>query len=57
MNPLYIIPSIVWLQPNALFVSRDYKGKKSNPEWGLNLSKRNLILLEEYTFESVVRKL
>jgi hypothetical protein len=54
---LYLIPSTVWLQPNALFVSRDYKGKKSDPEWGLNLSKRNLTLLKEYTFGTMVRNL
>jgi hypothetical protein len=54
---IYIIPSKVWCQPNALFVSRDYEGKKSKPEWGLNLSKRNFTLLKEYTFEIMVRGL
>ncbi|AEA47642.1 hypothetical protein [Archaeoglobus veneficus] len=39
---LYLIPSKEWLKPNALLVSRDYEGKKSKPEWGLNLSKKNL---------------
>ena len=42
---LYLIPSKEWLKPNALLVSRDYEGKKSKPEWGLNLSKKNLPLL------------
>src|SRR5215210_5101400 len=45
---LYLIPATVWQQPDALFVDRDYKGlKECNPEWGLNLSRRNLNLLEQ----------
>jgi hypothetical protein len=31
--------------------SRDYEGKKSKPEWGLNLSRRTIPLLEQYRFE------
>ena len=54
---LYLIPSTAWLKPNALFVSRDYEGKKSKPEWDLNLSKRNLRLLKGYEFVSVVKNL
>jgi hypothetical protein len=54
---LYLVPSTVWLEPNALFVSRDYVGKKSKPEWGLNLSKSNLALLAPYAFEDVVKTL
>jgi Tfp pilus assembly protein PilZ len=58
-NPpnLYLIPSTVWLKPNSLFVSHDYIGKKSKPEWGINLSKKNMILLYEYTFDKVAEKL
>lgn len=52
---LYLVPSEVWLQPNALFVSNDYgEGKKSPPEWGINLSRRNLLLLEPYRFELTI---
>lgn len=54
---LYLIPSMTWQNPNELFVSRDYEGKKSNPEWGLNLSHRNLSLLSQYQFEKVVQGL
>lgn len=50
---LYLIPSAAWLEPNALLVSHDYVGKKSEPEWGLNLSTRNLPLLEGYEFEKI----
>ena len=54
---LYLVPSKVWLNPNALFVSRDYEGKKSKPEWGVNLSQRNLSLLNPFVFEETVKSL
>jgi len=54
---LYLIPSTVWLRPNRLFRSRDYEGKKSKPEWGMNVSKPNLPLLTQYTFHEQVQKL
>ena len=55
---LYLIPSTAWLEPNALLVGRDYEGKKSKPEWGLNLSKKNLpLLLAQFAFDEVVQKL
>lgn len=52
---LYLIPSLAWKEENALFVGREYAGLKSNPEWGMNLSKRNLKLLEPYRFDRMVR--
>jgi hypothetical protein len=54
---LYLIPSTAWRDPNALLVSHDYEGKKSKPEWGLNLSKKNLPLLTKFSFDMVVRHL
>lgn len=54
---LYIVPMTAWVAPNALLVSRDYEGKKSKPEWGLNLSRKNLPLLEPYAFEKVALSL
>jgi len=51
---LYLIPATAWKKPNSLLVSRDYIGKKSKPEWGLNISKKNMSLLEEYTFDKMV---
>lgn len=53
MPDIFLIPSIAWRNPNAMFVSRDYElpMQKSNPEWGLNLSQRNYELLAEYRFE------
>jgi len=52
---LFAIPSLEWERPNKLLVSRDYEGKKSKPEWGLNISQKNWGLLKEYEFEKVVR--
>lgn len=54
---LYLIPSIVWKEGNAAFVNRDYEGRKSKPEWGLNISKKNMVLLEPYRFEQAVEKI
>lgn len=48
----YLIPSTRWDFPDSFFVSRDYLGKKSKPEFGLNLSKRNIHLLEQYRIQS-----
>lgn len=37
----YVFPSTVWKNPDgALFVSRDYDGLKSDPEYGLNVKGR-----------------
>lgn len=54
---LYLIPSTVWLLPNSVFVARDYEGLKSKPEWGVNISKKNMPTLEKYKFESSVQRL
>jgi len=45
---------MVWAEPDSLFVSRDYPGKKSQPEWGLNLAKKYLPLLKEYEFSKMI---
>lgn len=51
---VYIIPSTAWLAPNAVLVDRKYdkEGQTSKPEWGINLSKKNLKILEPYKSES-----
>jgi len=54
---LYLIPSEAWKKPNELLADHDYEGKESKPEWGLNLSKKNMNLLEDYAFSKVVAKL
>jgi len=54
---LYLVPSEAWKSPNALLVDHEYDGKKSKPEWGINLSIKNMSLLEQYDFTSMVVKL
>jgi hypothetical protein len=51
---LFLIPSLAWKYPDTLLVDRNYEGKKSAPEWGLNLSLRNMALLNKYSFSSMV---
>ena len=51
---VYLIPSTAWLVPNSLFVSRDYEGRKSQPEYGLSVTKSNLAALEKYLLVSVL---
>jgi hypothetical protein len=53
---IFILPSEVWRKPTSLFVSRDFKGV-SKPEWGLNLSRKNLVELETYRFERIAEAL
>jgi hypothetical protein len=53
---IFLIPSVSWLKTDALFASRDYDqpGQKSQPEWGLNLSRKNYGLLAEFQFEKQI---
>lgn len=46
----YVIPSTEWITPNVLLVDRAYDkpGQKSRPEFGINLSQKNLSLLQKY---------
>lgn len=54
---LYLIPSIAWRTPNSLLADRNYEGKKSKPEWGLNISNKNMHLLGNYVFSKTVERL
>ena len=53
---LFLIPSLVWKMPNAVFVDRNYDGEgmKSKPEWGVNVSQKNMEELSRYNFESAI---
>jgi hypothetical protein len=53
----FLIPSLAWHDTDALLCSMDYEGKKSEPEWGMRLSARNLPLLERFSFEEQVTHL
>jgi hypothetical protein len=54
---LYLIPMTAWLVPNELLVSRDYEGLKSQPEWGINISRKNQPLLDTFRFDNVIGRL
>lgn len=50
MPDCYLIPSLAWKNPGPLLVSRDFgkAGQTSKPEWGINLSQKNMPLLQMY---------
>lgn len=51
----YVIPATVFLQPDGmLFLSRDYEGKKSDPEFGINVSKKSLCDLQKFRVEQTL---
>ena len=54
---LFLIPSLEWENKNALLSERNYPGLKSKPEYGVNISKKNMGLLERYEFKSMVDRL
>ena len=45
---VYMIPTSAWQQENRVFVYHSYEGKKSKPEYGVNVSKKNMVELEKY---------
>ncbi len=45
---MYIIPTSAWRQESKVFVSHDYEGKKSKPDYGVNVSKKNMPELAKY---------
>ena len=54
---LFLIPSAAWKTTDGVFVNRDYMGKKSKPEWGVNVSKKNMGRLSEYIFDKAVTEM
>jgi hypothetical protein len=54
---IFLIPSEVWLDPNEVFVDRDYDkpGQISKPEYGVNISRKNWPILERYAFSEQIR--
>jgi len=57
MPQTYLLPALAWQSPDLLLVSHDYIGKKSKPEWGLNLSSKNLDILQKYNFDKTISTL
>lgn len=56
---VFVIPSTVWDEPNEVFVDREYSapGLKSKPEWGIQVSKKNYELFQEYRIEKNIYKI
>ncbi len=54
MPDCYLIPSLAWKNPGPLLVSKDFgkEGQTSKPEWGINLSQKNMPLLEAFRAEA-----
>lgn len=51
----YIIPSSAWSNANSkLFVYHAYDDKKSQPEYGINISQKNMSELETYRIENMI---
>ena len=46
---VYVIPATAWQNPNSLLVDREYKSLKSKPEYGIQFSRKNNDLLEQYS--------
>lgn len=54
----YIVPATVWKNDvTGMFVHRTYEGKKSKPEYGLNLSTKNMPFLENYKLEKMIDRI
>ncbi len=45
---LYLVPSTDWLDPSPPLTDRDYEGKASDPEFGIELSQSSLDSLRRY---------
>jgi hypothetical protein len=57
---MYLIPSMAWLAIPLLagFSNRDYgAGLKSEPEWGLQITAKTRLLLEDFRFDRAVAQL
>lgn len=50
---MYLIPSLVWQEPVSPFVDRDYEGLKSQPEYGINISRSALAKLAEFSMSNM----
>lgn len=55
---LFLIAMTVWRDPDGFFVDRNYEGKRSKPEWGINLSKSNMHRLRvRFAFGAVAQRI
>ena len=54
MPDVYMIPATAWKTPDALLSDKNYVGLKSKPEYGVNISKKNIPLLERFNLEKTI---
>jgi hypothetical protein len=54
MPECFLVPSTEWGKTDALLCYRTYDGKKSEPEYGINLSKKNMPILDKYKISSMI---
>ena len=55
---MYAIPAYAWNDKSkTALVYRGYEGNKSDPEYGVNVSKKNLPQLDCYKIENCIEKL
>ena len=51
----YLIPATTWDNDSSnTFVYHSYEGKKSKPEYGLNISAKNIPQLERFKLENMI---
>ena len=51
---MYVIPSSAWRRESPVFVSHDYDGKRSKPDYTVNVSRKNMPELERYRLENML---
>lgn len=52
---MFIIPTSAWKEANSnIFVYHAYEGKKSKPEYGVNISTKNKPFLDKYRIENML---
>ncbi len=50
----YVIPASAWKNESKMLVYHAYEGKRSKPEYGLNLSSKNMPELEKFRLENMI---
>lgn len=48
----YLIPTAAWRQESKVFVGHNYPGGTSKPDYGVNVSRKNMPELEKYRLET-----
>lgn len=54
-SKVFLIPVIDLTKDNDLFRNRDYLKMKSTPEWGLNITEKNMNILNQYEIGKMLK--